>query len=146
MANNLFYSRAKSTVSAAGDGFATAEFDAEGLAEIDASDANLVAAVEQARGVQVDWEGSSEAITDGTKQTALTLRGLWLFNGASTTILTVKEEDTNGTIIFGPITLAANAERIIIFPERLATANGTDAIFIQTPTGALAATQGFLIP
>ena len=146
MANSAFYALNKNTVASSGDGAAVAVHSAKGIAEIDATDANLVDAVKQQGGVQVDFEGEDEAITDGTKQTALTLRGLWLFNGAATTILTIKEEDTNGTIIFGPITIAANKERIIIFPEQLVTANGTDALFIETPTGALAGTQGYLIP
>ena len=146
MANTGFYSRNHNTVSAEGDGVATAVFNSKGIAEIDAADTNLVNAVENARGAQIDIEGSGEALTDGTKQTALTISAIQMFNGASETILNIREETSSGTVLFGPITLAANAERIIVFPEQLVTANGTDAIFIHTPTGALASTQGILIP
>ena len=146
MANTLYYLPQKSIVAATGDGLATAAPSAKGIAEIDAADTNLVLAVTDQNGVLVDVAGSAEALTDGTKQTALTLSAIIMFNGASASVVTIKEEDTNGTIIVGPISLAANEERIIVFPETLVTANGIDAIFLQTPTGALAATQGWLIP
>ena len=145
--NTAYYSKARSTVAASGDGLAQAVHAAgKGIAEIDPTDANLVDAVVRQGGARVDWEGSAEAITDGTKQTALTLSALILFNDSASTILNIKEEDTDGTVLYGPITIAASAERIIVFPEQLVTANGTDAIFIETPTGALASTSGWLIP
>ena len=147
MANTAYYlKKAGNSVAATGDGAAVAVPNSKGIAEIDASDANLVLAVTDQRGARVDWEGTEEALTDGTKQTALTMSALVIRNGAATTVLTIKEEDDSGTIIFGPITIAANAERVIVFPEQIVTANGTDAIFVETPTGALHATPGFLIP
>ncbi len=146
MANSVYYSKFRSIVAASGDGAAVATHSSKGITQIDASDANLVDAVVRQGGARVDWEGSEEALTDGTKQTALTMTVLVIRNGAATTILNVKEEDTNGTVLVGPITIAADAERVIVFPERIVTANGTDAIFLETPTGALHATPGFLIP
>ena len=146
MANSVYYSKQKNTIAATGDGLAQSVHTAKGISQIDASDTNLVLAVTDQGGARVDWEGSAEALTDGTKQTALTLSAIMMFNGAATTILNIREEDGSGTILVGPITMAANAERIIVFPEQLVTANGTDAIYIETPTGALAATQGWLIP
>ena len=147
MANSVYYSKNRSVVAASGDGLAQAVHTAsKGIAQIDASDANLVDAVVRQGGARVDWEGTEEALTDGTKQTALTMSAIVIRNGNATTILNIKEEDTDGTVLVGPITIAADAERVILFPEQIVTANGTDAIFIETPTGALHATPGFLIP
>lgn len=146
MANTAFYVKQKSTMPATGDGAAVAVPSSKGIVEIDASDANQVLAVTDQHGARVDWEGTEEALTDATKQTALTVRALVIRNGSGATVWQIREEDSSGTIIFGPITIAANAERVIVFPEQLVTANGTDAIYTETPSGALNATPGFLIP
>ncbi len=150
MANSVIYDQnrqnASNKVASSGEGAAVASFNAKGYAEIDVTDANLLDAVQVQGAAVVDKAGSAETVTDGTKQTALTLSAIMLFNGGSASVVNIKEEDTDGTVLVGPISLAANAERIIVFPKQLTTANGTDAIFVETPTGALAATAGYLIP
>ena len=150
MANSVIYDgsrkNASAKVASSGEGAAVASFNAKGYAEIDKTDANLIDAVQVQGGVVVDIEGTEEAVVDGTKATATTMTALVLRNGAALSIVNVKEEDTNGTVLIGPITIAANAERVFVFPTQITTANGTDAIFIETPTGALHATPGFLIP
>ncbi len=150
MANSVVYDgsrkNSEAKVASSGEGAAVAEYSSLGYAQIDKTDANLLDAVEVQGGAVVDKEGTEEALTDGTKQTALTMSAIVIRNGAALTILNIKEEDTIGTVLVGPITIAANAERVIVFPTQIVTANGTDAIFIETPTGALNATPGFLIP
>jgi len=91
--------------------------------------------------VRVDYEAEDEAITDGTVQTATTLAACYLANAGATTILNIYDTDENGDLLFGPITMEANKERIIVFPTPLEGAGG---IFFHTPTGAL--TSGILIP
>lgn len=142
MANVLFHSpRHKSAqVSDRGD---RARFNAQGITEIDPTDTSLVAAVEGAGGVRVDKEGTEEALTPGTVQTATTLSALVLRNGAGATVLNVRDTNGSGDLLVGPITIAANAERVILFPAALTASGG---VFIDVDSGALAATPGFLIP
>lgn len=92
---------------------------------------------------RVDYEGEDEAITDGVVQTATTLSACYLCNGGATTILNIYDTDSSGTLLFGPITLEANKERIIVFPTPLVSTGG---IFFHTPTGALAGGNEALIP
>ena len=122
----------------------SATFDSAGYAEFDSADTDLVTAV-TAQGAQLlDKEGTEEALTAGVKQTATTLSALVIRNGAGATVLNVRETNGSGTIRVGPITIAANAERVIVFPTQL-TAIGT-GVFVEVVSGALNATPGFLLP
>ncbi len=146
MPNTAYYSKWKNTVAATGDGLAQSVHNAKGIAEIDASDANLVLAAVDQGAARVDWEGTEEALTAGTKQTALTMTALVMRNDTATSVINVREETSGGTILYGPITIAASAERVVVFPEQIVTANGTDAIYVEEVSGGLAGTPGFLIP
>lgn len=146
MANSLFYNRDHNVVAADGDGLAQSVHDAQGISEIDASDLNLVHALEGARGARVDWEGTEEALTAGTVQSATTLSALVLRNGAGATVLNIRDEDGAGALVYGPITIAANAERVIVFPEQIPASVFATGVFIDVDSGGLNATPGFLIP
>ena len=146
MANSLFYNRDHNKVAADGDGLAVSDHGAQGISEINASDLNLVHAVEGARGARVDWEGTEETLTAGTVQSATTLSAIVLRNGAGATVLNIRDEDGTGTLVVGPITIAANAERVIVFPEQIPATVFATGVFIDVDSGALNATPGFLIP
>jgi hypothetical protein len=85
--------------------------------------------------VRVDYEGEDEAITDGTVQTFTILNAFYVVNDSAETILNIYDTSAAGTLLFGPITLEASKERIIVFPTPLVSVGG---IFFSTPTGALA--------
>lgn len=149
MANSLYFAQNQEgvTVNPKRPSEATAysvTFDSQGYVEADPTDTDLLAELTRQNAALVDQEGTEEALTDGTVQTATTLSALVIRNGAATTILNVKTLDTDGALILGPITIAANAERVIVFPEQITGITG--GVFIETPTGALNATPGFLIP
>lgn len=117
-----------------------------GIVEIDPTDTDLVAAVEAQGAKRVDYEGTEEVLTPGTVQTATTLRALFLRNGAGSTVLNVRDTDGAGDLLIGPITIAANAERVIVLPTQLTAAGG---VFIDVDSGALLGTgagPGSLIP
>lgn len=131
------------TVNSVG-GTSQATFDANGFADIAVSDTSLVSALTAQGASRVDYEGTEEALTADTVQTALTCSALSLRNGAGSTVLEVYNEDADGDLLFGPITIAANAERVIVFPTPLAAPDG---VFVTEVSGGLdGTTPGFLIP
>lgn len=117
---------------------------ASGKAEIDPTDTDLVASVEAQGAKRVDFEGTSEALTPGTVQTATTLSAIDMLNAAAPTVLNIRALNATGTLLVGPITIAANARRIIVFPTELTATGG---VFIDVDSGGLhATTPGFLLP
>lgn len=144
MANSLFFGELLKGVTVnEAIGGAHATFDSDGITEADATDTSLVAALQEQGAAQVDVEGTEEALTAGTVQTATTLSALVFRNGAGTTVLNVRDTNGSGTLVYGPLTIAANAERVIVFPSQITVAGG---VFIDVDSGALNATPGFLIP
>lgn len=91
-------------------------------------------------GCRVDYEGEDEAITDGTVQVFTTLQACYLANAANPCVINIYDTSAAGTLLFGPITMEASKERIIVFPTPLVSVGG---IFFHTPTGAL--TSGIMI-
>lgn len=114
-----------------------------GKAEMDPTDTSLVSAVEEQGAVQVDFEGTGEALTPGTVQTATTCSAIYFNNDAGAVVLNIRNEDGTGTLLVGPITVAASSYRIIVFPIPLAAPAG---IFIDLDSGTLDAAPGVLIP
>ena len=146
MPNSLFFTNLSKgvTINEGGvTGTAQAEVGSDGYLEADAADTSLVTRLTEQGVVQVDKEGTEEALTAGTVQTATTLSALVFRNGAGETVLNVRDTDASGTLVLGPITIAANAERVIVFPEQITVAGG---VFIDVDSGGLNATPGFLIP
>ncbi len=146
MPNTIFYGENLKgvDVNATAVGKTQAIFNDDGYAEVDVADGNLVSAIEEQSGQAVDIEGTEEAITPDTVQTATTLSALVLRNSTGATVLNIRNEDAVGAVIFGPITLAANAERVIVLPTQLTGI--TVGVFVEEVSGALHATPGFLIP
>lgn len=144
MPNSLFYNaQAKGVTVNEARGGVRARANARGFVEADAADASLVEALAGQGFVRVDAEGEDEVLTAGTVQTATTCSAIFMFNGAASTVLNIRNLNGTGTLLVGPITIAANLERIIVFPTALAAAGG---IFIDVDSGGLAATPGSLIP
>lgn len=145
MANAVFYGRPGTSISSAGVASAVSatSFGDSGEATVDDADTDLVAAITEQRGVRVDKAGTEEVLTAGTVQTAITLSAIFFRNGAGTTVLNIRDDDGSGALLVGPLTIAANAERVIVFPTALSAPNG---VFIDVDSGALAATPGSLIP
>lgn len=114
-----------------------------GVAQIDSADTGLVDEIEAQGAVRTDVEGAEEALTAGTVQTATTLRGLSIRNGAGASVINVRVAAVGGAILVGPLDLAAGLERLIIFPTALTATGG---VYVQVVSGALHATPGFLIP
>ena len=146
MANTIHYGyRLRSSeINARGVGKTQAIFDDNGYAEVDPTDANLVGAINEQGGADIDKEGSEEVLTAGTVQTATTLSALVFRNGVGTTVLNVRALDGAGAIVLGPLTIAADAERVIVLPAQITGITG--GVFIDVDSGALHATPGFLIP
>lgn len=143
MANVIYYGNLAGVTVNALRGATQASFDSNGIAEVDPTDTNLVTAIEAQGAVCVDVEGAEEALTAGTVQTATTLSGLSIRNGAGASVINVFDTDADGTLVYGPLTLAAGEERLIVFPTQLTVAGG---VFVEVVSGALHATPGFLIP
>ncbi len=146
MANVLFSGLNLKSVSVSDPEGGLAVFDSKGYDELDPTNTSLVAAVEDQNAQRVDYEGSEEALTAGTVQTATTLRVLVIRNGASASVINVRDEDGNGALVLGPITLAAGKERVIVFPTQIPATVFATGVFIDVDSGALNATPGFLIP
>lgn len=146
MANTIHYGyRLRgSEINARGVGSTQAIFNGDGYAEVDPADTNLVGAINEQGGVLIDKEGSEETLTAGTVQTATTLSALVFRNGVATTVLNVRKLDGVGELVLGPISIAANAERVIVLPAQITGITG--GVFIDVDSGALHATPGFLIP
>lgn len=144
--NKLFYGEnlAGQTVSAPrpADGDPVT-FNASGYAEIDPADTALVAAAQAQGAVLVDNEGTQEAVTADTVQTATTLSALYLDNDAGDCVIRIREDSDSGAILAGPFTIEASKTRILVFPTPLTAGTG---IFIEYVSGDLEATEGFLIP
>jgi hypothetical protein len=150
--NTCFYARPGTVMNVAGAtaaqvqaGYAGVQFQADcGIGMVEhttytAMDEQLISG----GAVRVDYEGEDEALTPGTVQTATTCGAIYMLNGAGATVIHIHEDDANGTLLVGPITLEANKERIIVFPTKLTAATG---IFVQEVSGGLAGTPGVLIP
>ena len=144
MANSIFHGQPGLVVNSTGSGDAQATVGSDSYAEADPSDANLLDALTGQNVVLVDKEGTEEALTPGTVQTATTLSALVFRNGAGATVLNVRALNGTGTLIFGPLSIAANAERVIVFPTQVTGVTG--GVFIDVDSGALNVTPGFLIP
>lgn len=147
MANSIYYNHGNDgvTVNAKGVGATQAAFDSRAYAELDPSTA-LGNAVSEHGGHVVDFEGTEEALTAGTVQTATTLSALVIRNSTGATVINVYDENASGTKVFGPLTIAANAERVIVFPNQIPATVFATGVFIEVVSGALHATPGFLIP
>jgi hypothetical protein len=148
MANSIYYNHGNDgvTINAKGVGDTQATFDAQAYAEFDPADTTLGDAVSEQGGHVVDVEGTEEALTAGTIQTATTLSALSIRNSTGATVLNVRDSTVGGTIRFGPITVAANAERVIVFPTQLPASLFATGVYVEELSGALHATPGFLIP
>lgn len=147
MANSIYYNHGNDgvTINAKGVGSTQAAFDSRGYSELDPSSA-LASAVSEQGGHIVDVEGTEEALTAGTIQTATTLSGLSIRNGAGGSVINVFDLSAAGTLVFGPLTLAAGEERLIVFPNQIPATVFANGVFIEVVSGALHATPGFLIP
>ena len=145
MANVLFYNDPDTIVNTPGTAEAgtNVRFNSSGYAEVLGTATSLIQAVQEQGAVRVDKEGTEEALTAGTVQTATTCSALSIRNGAASTVLEVRNLNASGALLVGPITIAANAERVIIFPTALVAAGG---VFVRAVSGGLNATPGFLIP
>lgn len=148
MPNDIYYGKNLDgvTINAVGVGNTQATLDARGYTEVDTTDTDLVNALGGQGAHIVDVEGTEEALTAGTIQTATTLSALVFRNGAGASVINVYDLSTAGTLVFGPITIAANAERVIVFPEQIPATVFANGVFIDVDSGALNATPGFLIP
>ncbi len=145
MANSLFYGEqlAGVRVNALRVGNTKAAFDQYGVAEVDPTDTDLVTSIQKQGAGRVDKEGTEEALTAGVVQTATTLSAIVFRNGAAQTVLNIRDTNGSGTLVYGPLTIAANAERVIVFPTQVTVSGG---VFIDVDSGGLNATPGFLIP
>jgi hypothetical protein len=149
MANSLFYTNTSKgvTVNEGGvTGTAQAIVGNDGYVEADAADASLVTRLTEQGLVLVDKAGTEEDLTPGTVQTATTLSAIFMRNGTGTTVLNIRNDDGSGDLLVGPLTIAANAERVIVFPEAL---SAPDGVFIDVDSGGLLSTgagEGSLIP
>jgi hypothetical protein len=149
MASKIMYGKnlAGVVVNAVAVGSTQASFDAQGFAEVDSADTNLVSGVNKQGASVVDVEGTEEALTPGTVQTATTLSALVFRNGAGITVLNVRDENGTGALVFGPLSIAASAERAIVFPTQIPASAFATGVFIDVDSGALdVTTPGFLIP
>lgn len=122
---------------------ATAFSATYGNAELDDDDASLISAIEAQGGIKVDFQGTKEALTPGTVQTATTCSAITFLNNAGDVVLNIRDTDGTGTLLIGPITVVASKARVIVFPTPLAAAGG---VFIDLDSGTLDTDPGFLIP
>lgn len=144
MANSIFYGEQLGGVTVnAVHGITQATFDSNGIAEVDPTDTNLVSAINKQGGTQVDVEGTEEAITPDVVQTATTLSAIVLRNDTGASVITIFDTDADGDVVYGPISIAANKERVIVFPSQLTVGGG---VFVSEISGALNSTPGFVIP
>lgn len=146
MANTVYYSPLLKDTKVNATRAGHADFDSRGYAQMNASTALLVSAVGAQGAGRVDFEGTEEALTAGTVQTATTLSAMAIRNGAAESVINIYNKDTTGTLVFGPLTLAAGKERIIVFPSTIPATVFVDGVYVQVVSGALNATPGFLIP
>jgi hypothetical protein len=101
----------------------------------------LAAEIGRMGAVRIDYEGEDESVADGVASTATTMSACLINNAGATTVLNVYDTSPAGTHLFGPLTIEANKERILVFPTPLAAAGG---FYFDTPTGAI--TNAQLIP
>ena len=144
LANTVYYGESIEgvKVNAKGVGSTQATFDESGYVESEPN-SDLLTAMKDQGGHAVDFEGTEEALTPGTVQTATTMKAIVLRNSTGATVLNIRDENGTGTLVVGPITIAAGKERVIVFPTALTFATG---VFIDVDSGGLHATPGFLIP
>lgn len=120
---------------------------ANGSVQVDEADTDLVAAVQEQGGVQVDTgNGTEEAVTGGTVQTAITLSGCYIHAAGSGATINIRNENASGDLLAGPFVLGANESRVIVFPVAL---DAPDGVFFHEAAGGLDTAgggDGFLIP
>lgn len=148
---NLLYAGLKGSQQVAAAGTASAAShataDSDGYVQVDETDTDLVAAVEEQGGVLVDSDnGTEEVVTGGTVQTATTLSGCYIHAAGTGATINIRDQNASGTLLAGPFVLGANESRILVFPTPLSAPNG---VFFHEAAGGLDTAgggDGFLVP